>query len=76
MKKLFHTNQLFDHPKTTLHFIIVNTKTSQFIPIKYNIVTGFVNRFMLIKKDLLGDNVPNENFYITSGHKVIINGQK
>ena len=25
---------------------------------------------------MLGDNVPNENFYITSGHKVIINGQK
>ena len=29
---------------------VFDTKTRQFIPIKYNIVTGFVNRFMLIKR--------------------------
>ena len=47
-----------------------------FIPVKLNIVTGLVNRFMQIKKDALGLNQPNEDFYVTSGHKIIIDGKE
>ena len=30
---------------------------------------------MLIKKNLLGENCPNADFFVTSGHKVLVNGK-
>jgi len=45
-----------------------------FVPVKCNVITGPTNRYMLLKKDALGENKPNEDFYVTSGHKIIYNG--
>lgn len=53
---------------------VYNTKKQQFVSVKYNIVTGPTMRYMRIKKDSLGENQPNEDFYITSGHVIMING--
>lgn len=47
-----------------------------FIPVKFNIVTRKINRFMLIKTDTIGPGQPFEGFYVTSGHKLLINGKK
>jgi len=53
---------------------VYSVNDQKFIPVKYNMITGPVNHYMLIKKDALGENQPNEDFYITSGHKIVING--
>lgn len=49
---------------------------NQFIPVKYNIVTGNINRFIKIEKDALGENKPSETFYVTTGHKLLIDGKE
>lgn len=53
---------------------VFSTQTKEFVSIKHNIRTGPQNRFVLIKKGLLGENHPNKDFYVTTGHVLIING--
>ena len=53
---------------------VFSIRENQFVPIKLNIVTGPTTRYMKIKKNALGVNQPNVNFYVTSGHKIVING--
>jgi len=53
---------------------IFDTINEKFIPIKYNIITGRITRYMKIKKNSLGENKPNEDFLVTSGHKILYNG--
>ncbi len=48
--------------------------SQSFIPVKYNIVNGPVTRFRKIPKNSIAENIPSEDLYITSGHKVMING--
>ena len=55
---------------------VYNMTNNCFVPVKLNIVSGFVNHFMLIKKDLLGINQPSEDFYVTPGHMIMINGKE
>lgn len=55
---------------------VFNTETKSFIPVKLNIVTGVSRRYMLIKENALGENKPNHDLYITSGHYLIINGKR
>jgi hypothetical protein len=64
-----------DHVYSDVHEVYSYTK-QQFVPIVYNIVTGPINRFMLIEKDSIDINVPNNDLYITSGHKIFINGKE
>ena len=52
---------------------VYDTKRKKFIPIKYNIISGPVNRYMKIAKDTIAENIPNNDLLITSGHKVVIN---
>ena len=54
--------------------LVFNTVDKTFIPVELNIVTGTINRFMLIKRNALGKNKPSRDFYVTSGHRIIING--
>ena len=60
---------------STIHEVY-STKNKKFVPVKYNILSGVTNRFMLIKKDSLGENQPSEDFYVTSGHILVINGKE
>ena len=55
---------------------VYNITNECFVPVRLNIVTGLINRFMLIKKDAIGLNQPNEDFYVTSGHKLVIDGKE
>lgn len=76
LTKNIQTNEIAELPaknvQSDLHHVFdVNTKS--FIPIIYNIVTGPMTRFMRIKKDALGENKPNQDFYVTSGHNLWIN---
>jgi len=53
---------------------VYSISQNKFIPIKLNTITGPTNRFRLIKKDAFGENQPNQDFYITSGHTIMYNG--
>ena len=53
-----------------------SVKDDKFVPIKYNIVTGPTTRYMKIEKDALGTDKPVADFYITSGHKLVIDGKE
>lgn len=45
-----------------------------YVPIKLNIVTGKIDRLVKITKGLLGIAMPSEDFFLTSGHYIDING--
>jgi hypothetical protein len=51
-------------------------KSNEFVPVKLNVVTGLANRFMKLAKNSLGCNQPNRDFFVTSGHKLLINGNE
>ena len=55
---------------------VFNTSNKCFVPIKYNIVSGLVNEFYLLRKNALGKNQPYEDFYVTGGHMLMINGKE
>lgn len=48
----------------------------EFVPVKFNIIARKTTRFMLIKAHLIGHNQPFEDFYVTSGHKLLIKDEK
>lgn len=56
--------------------LVLDTQNNRFIPIKLNIITGPTDRFMLIKKDSLGLNKPTSDFYVTGGHRIVIDNQE
>lgn len=53
------------------HVYSVNQK--KYIPILHNVLTGPTARYYVIKKDSLGENKPSKDFYITSGHVIVLN---
>lgn len=61
------------HPEKHLVF---DTDSNKFIPIKYNIISGPRDKLFVIKKNSIADGVPFEDFYVTSGHRLVIDGQE
>lgn len=55
---------------------VYSVNGKKFVPVKLNIVNGPVEKFIKIKKNLLGKNQPNEDFYVTSGHKIVYKGKE
>lgn len=55
--------------------LVFDSENSIFVPVKLNIVTGNINRFMYIKKDSIDKSIPSSDFYVTSGHILKINGK-
>jgi hypothetical protein len=55
---------------------VFSINDKQFIPIIYNIVSGPNTNFVLIKKDTFGENQPSDDFYITGGHPIVIDGKE
>lgn len=55
---------------------VYSINKQEYIPIKLNIITGPTNKFRLIKKDALGINQPSDDFYITPGHTLLIDGKE
>ncbi|XWV26798.1 hypothetical protein QJ857_gp0253 [Tupanvirus soda lake] len=53
---------------------VYSVNDQKFVPVKLNIVTGPTDRYRLIKKGALGENQPSQDFFVTSGHKIVING--
>ncbi|XWV25442.1 putative ORFan [Tupanvirus deep ocean] len=53
---------------------VYSINKNQFVPVKLNVVSGPTKSFRCIKKDSLGENQPSHDFYVTSGHKIVING--
>jgi hypothetical protein len=59
--------------KSNTH-LVFSTKTNTFIPVIYNIITGPFHKFRLIKEGSLDVNKPSKDFYVTSGHVILVNG--
>jgi hypothetical protein len=59
----------------TLH-LVYSCNKNKFIPFYINFVSGPTQNFILIKKDLLGENMPLEDLYITSSHPIIIDNKE
>ena len=53
---------------------VFDTNKKIFVPIIFNVVGIPIKRFMKIRKDAFGENLPNANFYVTGGHKILVNG--
>ncbi len=53
---------------------VYNTKLKKIVSVKHNIVTGTTQRYILLEKDMFGKNKPCTDFYVTSGHVLVING--
>ncbi len=54
---------------------VFSVDENKFVPVKLNVVSGPINQYRLIKKDVLGTDKPNADFYITSGHKIVVDGE-
>lgn len=55
---------------------VFDVEKQAFVPVIHNAITGPTKRYRLIKKDLLGESKPSEDFYVTSGHKIVVNGHE
>lgn len=53
---------------------VYSINDQKFVPVVHNIVTGPVEKYVLIEKNMLGGNKPTEDFYVTGGHVIVING--
>lgn len=55
--------------------LVFDLHSKEYVPVLKNIVTEKARKFMLIAKDSIDTNVPNEDLYITTGHVVEISGK-
>ena len=55
---------------------VFNVDKNEFVPVIYNAISSPTKRYMRIKKNLLGENVPHTDFDVTSGHYLMINGER
>ncbi len=53
-------------------YLVYSITQQKFIPIKINCISGQTEKFILIKKDLLGENKPSEDFYVTPSHPILV----
>ena len=53
-----------------------DTISKKFVPILKNPITGPTVRYMKIEKNLFGEGKPFKNFYVTSGHRLLVNGEE
>ena len=56
------------------YYEVYSVSLGQYVPIKSNAVSGPVNHLFKIDKDAFEKSKPSDDFYITSGHMVVING--
>ncbi len=68
------TNEIKDIPayevNSTTH-LVFDSKKQIFIPLLHNAITGPIRKYVVLRKDLFGLNEPSEDFYVTSGHRII-----
>lgn len=54
---------------------VYDITNKKFISVKHNIIANPTNRFMVIKQNSLGENLPNQDLFITSGHRILYKGE-
>jgi hypothetical protein len=52
-------------------YLVYSSTQNKFVPVRVNCISGEVDKFILIKKDLLGENKPSEDFYVTASHPIL-----
>ncbi|XWV25977.1 putative orfan [Tupanvirus soda lake] len=55
---------------------VYSINEQKFVPVVHNIITGPVEKYILIQKNLLGNDQPCEDFYVTGGHVLVVNGKE
>jgi hypothetical protein len=53
---------------------LVKSTTRGYVPVISNIITGANTKFYLFKKGCLDTNLPDHDFYATTGHPIYFNG--
>jgi hypothetical protein len=56
--------------------MVFSTTQNKFVPVIANIITHNNTLYRLLKKDALGENKPNQDFYITGGHHIMYKGEE
>lgn len=56
--------------------LVYSLKSYTYVPIKEIKTCGPYNRFFLLKKNSLSEYSPNEDLYLTSGHKIMYCGKE
>ena len=54
--------------------LVFRTDTDEYIPIVYNAKSGTTRRYRKFVKDVFGPGKPTHDFFITSGHRMMIDG--
>lgn len=62
-----------EHVISSIHEVY-DVDNQYFVPVIFNIVARTTSRFMLIKAHSIAKNQPFIDFYVTGGHKLVING--
>ena len=65
-------NTLASAVKAGVHEVY-NTREQKFVPVMLNVNAGTTKRYRKIKAHSLGHNKPFEDFYVTNGHRILIN---
>jgi hypothetical protein len=52
-------------------YLVYSTTQQKFVGLKKNCISGSTDNFILIKKDLFGENKPSEDFYVTPTHPIL-----
>ncbi|XWV25978.1 putative orfan [Tupanvirus soda lake] len=55
---------------------VYSVYNKKFIPVVYNIVNGPTDKYIMIEKNLFGMNQPIEDFYVTGGHILVVDGKE
>ena len=55
---------------------VFDIKNKRFIPVKHNAVIDGAKRLVIFEKDSIGPNKPNQEFKITAGHMMFVNGKE
>lgn len=55
---------------------VFSINSGDFVDVLANAITGPTTRYMKIKKDFFGPDQPNVDFYVTGGHKIVVDGQE
>lgn len=61
---------------TPKKYFVFSSTQNKFVPVRINCISGEVEKFILIKKDSLGENKPSEDFYVTEKHPILINNSE
>jgi hypothetical protein len=66
------TSEVYVKDVTSEKYLVFSTTQQKFVELKINCISGYTDKFILIKKDLFGENKPSQDFYVTPSHPILV----